>query len=78
MALPLGDHGQALAAIIEAGREATGRLAFDEAAGHLRRAVGVGGGLPAAGLGLLCEYGDTQRRAGNREDARSAFLAAAR
>ena len=78
MALPLGDRSQALAAIVEAGREATVRLAFDEAAGHLRRAVEVGGGLPAAGLGLLCEYGDTQRRAGNGEDARAAFLVAAR
>ena len=78
MALPLGDRGQALAALIEAGREATARMAFDEAAGHLRRAVEVAGGLPAAGLGLLCEYGDALRRAGNSEDARSAFLIAAR
>jgi predicted ATPase len=78
MALPLGDRGRALAALIEAGREATARMAFDEAAGHLRRAVQVGGGLPAAGLGMLCEYGDTLRRAGNREDARSAFFITAR
>ena len=35
MALPLGDRGRALAALIEAGREATARMAFDEAAGHL-------------------------------------------
>ena len=70
MALPLGDRGQALAALIEAGREATARMAFDEAAGHLRRAVEVAGGLPAAGLGVLCEYGDALRRAGNGEDAR--------
>ena len=78
MALPLGDRGQALAAVIEAGREATAQLAFDEAARHLRRAVEVAGGLPAAGPGLLCEYGDALRRTGNSEGARSAFLTAAR
>ena len=78
MALPLGDRGQALAALIEAGREATARMAFDEAAGHLGRAVEVAGGLPAAGLGVLCEYGDALRRTGNSGDARSAFLTAAR
>jgi hypothetical protein len=78
MALPLGDRGQALAALIEAGREATARMAFDEAAGHLRRAVEVAGGLPAAGLGVLCDYGDALRRTGDSEDARSAFLTTAR
>ena len=78
MALPLGDQGQALAALVEAGREATARMAFDEAAGHLRRAVDLAGGVPAAGLGMLCEYGDALRRTGNSEDARSAFLTAAR
>jgi hypothetical protein len=62
MALPLGDRGRALAAFIEAAREATVRMAFDE----------------AAGLGMLCEYGDALRRTGNSEDARSAFLTAAR
>src|SRR6185437_6458833 len=78
MALPLGDPGKALAALTEAGREATARMAFDEAGGHLRRAVEVAGGLPAAGLGMVCEYGDTLRRAGNGEGARCAFLTAAR
>ena len=53
-------------------------MAFDEAAGHLSRAVEVAGGLLAAGLGMLCEYGDTLRRTGNSEDARSSFLTAAR
>ena len=78
MALPLGDRSRALAALIEAGRQATARMAFDEGAGHLRRAVDLAGGLPAAGPGLLCEYGDALRRTGNSEDARSAFLTAAR
>jgi hypothetical protein len=78
MALPLGDPGKALAALTEAGREATARMAFDEAAGHLRRAAEVAGGLPAAGLGMVCEYGDALRRAGNGEGARCAFLTAAR
>jgi tetratricopeptide (TPR) repeat protein len=77
MALPLGDPGQALAALTVAGREATTRMAFDEAAGHLRRAVEVAGGLPAAGLGMVCEYGDALRRAGDGEGARCAFLTAA-
>ena len=78
MALPLGDPGKALAALTEAGREATARMAFDEAGGHLRRAVEVAGGLQAAGLGMVCEYGDALRRAGNGEGARCAFLTAAR
>ena len=77
MALPLGDRAAALAAIVEAGREATARLAFDEAA--------VIFAVPSRSLAAsrppawrLCEYGETQRRAGNGEDARSAFLVAAR
>jgi hypothetical protein len=78
MALPLGDRARALTALVEAGRDATARTAFDEAAGHLRRAVGVAGGASAADPGLLCEYGDALRRAGNGEEARSAFLTAAR
>jgi len=77
MALPLGDRARALTALIEAGREATGRTAFDEVVGHLRRAVDVAGGPAAADPGILCEYGDALRRAGHGEDARSAFLAAA-
>ncbi len=78
MALPLGDRDRAIGALVEAGREATARTAFDEAAGHLRRGVAVAGGPAAAELGVLCEYGDALRRAGDGDDARSAFLAAAR
>jgi hypothetical protein len=78
MALPLGDRDRALTALIAAGREANARTAFDEAAGHLRRAIEVAGGPAAADLGILCDYGDALRRAGNGEDARAAFLTAAR
>src|SRR5215475_4510751 len=77
MAWPLGDRDRAIAALVEAGREATARTAFDEAAAHLRRAVEVAGGAASAGLATLCEYGDALRRAGRGEDAQAAFFAAA-
>ena len=78
MALPMGERDLAITALVEAGREATARTAFDEAAGHLRRAVAVAGGPAVVGVGVLCEYGDALRRAGDVDGARSAFLAAAR
>jgi len=77
MAWPLGDRDRAIAALVEAGREATARTAFDEAAAYLRRAVEVAGGATSAGLATLCEYGDALRRAGHGEDAQAAFFAAA-
>ena len=77
MAWPLGDRDRAIAALAEAGREATARTAFDEAAAHLRRAVEVAGGAASAGLATLCEYGDALRRAGHGEDAQAALFAAA-
>ena len=76
-AWPLGDRDGAIAALVEAAREATARTAFDEAAGHLRRAVEVAGGAAAADLATLCEYGDALRRTGRGEDAQAAFLGAA-
>jgi hypothetical protein len=77
MAWPLGDRDRAIAALVEAGRDATARTAFDEAAAHLRRAVEVAGGAASSGLATLCEYGDALRRAGHGEDAQAAFFAAA-
>ena len=77
MALPLGDGDRAIAALVEAAREATARTAFDEAAAHLRRAVDMAGGETAADLATLCEHGDALRCAGSGEDARAAFFAAA-
>jgi AAA ATPase domain len=77
MAWPLGDRDRAIAALVEAGREATARMAFDEAAAHLRRAVEVAGGAVSADLATLCEYGDALRRAGHGGDAQAAFFAAA-
>ena len=77
MAWPLGDRDRAIAALVEAGREATARTVFDEAAVQLRRAVETAGGVAAANLATLCEYGDALRRAGRGEDAQAAFLAAA-
>src|SRR5215472_11916111 len=77
MAWPMGDRDRAVAALAEAGREATARTAFDEAAAHLRRAVEVAGGATSADLATLCEYGDALRRAGHGEDAQAAFFAAA-
>src|SRR6185312_5739363 len=76
MAWPLGDRDRAVAALTEAGRDATARTAFDEAAAHLRRAVDVAGGAASAGLATLCEYGDALRRAGHGDGvwfARAAF-----
>ena len=66
-----------IAALVEAGRKATARTAFDEAAAHLRRAVEVAGGATSADLATLCEYGETLRRTGHGEDAQAAFFAAA-
>jgi tetratricopeptide (TPR) repeat protein len=77
MAWPLGDRGRAVAALVEAAREATARTAFDEAAAHLRRAVEVAGGAMAVDLATLCEYGDALRRAGRGEDAQAALFGAA-
>jgi hypothetical protein len=77
MAWPLGDRDRAVAALIEAAREATARTAFDEAAAHLRRAVDVAGDAMAVDLATLCEYGDALRRAGHGEEALAALLGAA-
>ena len=77
MAWPLGDRDRAIAALAQAGREATARTAFDEAAAHLRRAVEVAGGAASADLATLCAYGDALRRAGHGEDAQAALFAAA-
>ena len=76
-AWPLGDRDRLIAALAEAGREATARTAFDEAAVHLRRAVEVAGGHAAADVALLCDYGDALRRAGHGEDAQAVWAAAA-
>jgi hypothetical protein len=76
-AWPLGDRDRLIAALAEAGREATARTAFDEAAVHLRRAVEVAGGRAAAEVELLCDYGDALRRAGHGEEAQAAWSTAA-
>jgi hypothetical protein len=75
-ALPLGDRERAVAALVAAGREATTRTAFDEAAGFLRRAVEVAGGPATAELDLVCESADAHRRAGDNEAATASFLIA--
>ena len=77
MAWPHGERDRLIAALGEAGREATARTAFDEAAVHMRRAVEVAGGTMAVDLETLCEYGDALRRAGHGEDAQAAWAAAA-
>jgi hypothetical protein len=77
MAWPLGDRDRAVAALIEAARQATVRTAFDEAAAHLHRAVDVAGGTAAVDLATLCEYGDALRRAGHGEEAQAALTGAA-
>jgi tetratricopeptide (TPR) repeat protein len=77
MAWPLGDRDRAIAALVEAGRAATARTAFDEAAAQLRRAVDVGGGAASVDLATLCDYAEALRRAGHGEDAQAAFFTAA-
>jgi hypothetical protein len=77
VAWPLGDRDRAVAALVEAAREATARTAFDEAAAHLRRAVEVAGGAMAVDLATLCEYGDALRHAGHGEDAQATLFGAA-
>ena len=77
MAWPHGDRDRLIAALAEAGREATARTAFDEAAVHMRRAVEVAGGTMAVDLETLCEYGDALRRAGHGGDAQAAWSAVA-
>ncbi len=77
VAWPLGDRDLAVAALIEAARQATARTAFDEAAAHLRRAIEIAGGEMAVDLAVLCEYGDALRRAGHGGDAQAALIGAA-
>ena len=77
MAWPLGDRDRAVAALIEAAREATAGTAFDEAAAQLRRAVEIAGGATAVDLAMVCEYGDALRRAGHGEEAQAALVGAA-
>jgi hypothetical protein len=77
-ALPLGGRGAATSALLAAAREAAARSALDEAAALLGRAVAIAGGPQAAPLGVVCDYADALRRAGNGEGARAAFRGAAR
>jgi hypothetical protein len=77
MAWPLGDRDRAITALVQAGREATARTAFDEAAGQLRRAVDVAGGATSVDLATLCDYAESLRRASYGEDAQAAFFTAA-
>ncbi len=64
-----------------AAREATGRLAHDEAARHWRHALDVLEGSAEAGEGarveVLLELGDAHRRAGAAAAGRAAYLRAA-
>ncbi|MFD2094014.1 ATP-binding protein [Blastococcus deserti] len=73
-ALPLGDPERAVAALLEAGRDATGRRAFDEAVNYHRRATDLHPSPPPA---QLVEYAHALRRAGRPDAAYDRFLAAA-
>ena len=78
MALPMGNRDLALAALVEAGREATARTAFDEAADHLRRAVDLGAASRPSAWGCCVSTATLCAGRGSSDDARSAFVAAAR
>ncbi|WP_219419859.1 ATP-binding protein, partial [Pseudonocardia nigra] len=76
-ALPLGDPAVAVAALLDAAKDATRRAAFDEAVGFHRQAISVAGTPPVTDPAALVEFADALRRAGNLDEARATFLTAA-
>jgi len=78
---PAGDAGKAVDFSVGAAARAMDQLAYEEAAGHLERALES---LPEAGRDeperraeLLADLGEARRRAGAREASRASFLQAA-
>jgi hypothetical protein len=76
-ASPVGDPRRTVAALVAAGREATARLAFDEAVVHWGRVVELEGGPEAADLNWVCEHADALRRVAKGDEAQAAFFSAA-
>jgi hypothetical protein len=64
-------------ALVEVGRDATARTAFDEAAAHLRRAVEVAGGRGVVRPGDAVRVRGCAAPGQPRRDAQAAFFAAA-
>jgi hypothetical protein len=79
LAVPVVEPAAALAAAGRAAAEATGRLAYEEAAGHYAQAVRLAGlaGDAVARRALLLELAEAHLRAGDLTEARARFLEAA-
>ena len=80
-AVPVGGAERAVMYAAQAGEEASRRLAYEDAVAHLRRAreaLGViEGDTSARELDLLLALGDAEHRAGNLDESRATFEAAA-
>jgi hypothetical protein len=77
--LPDGDPGEAVGYLAAAARDATRVLAYEEATGHLRRALAVAASPgPGPGPGPLeLDFADAAGRSGDYADARASYLAVA-
>jgi hypothetical protein len=76
LAAPLGDPGQALEYLVQAGDRASGLFAYEEAAVHYRRALELLALVDASGerrSELLLRLGDAQWRSGHGAEARMTF-----
>jgi len=76
-AAPLGGSERAIHYNVRAARAAGAALAFEEAAAHLRTAIGLGIDDERERAELLLELGTAEHRAGNATTACEAFAAAA-
>ncbi len=73
LAVPDVEPTVAVGHLVAAANDASGRLAFEEACGHLRRALVL---IPAGGperVAVALQLGAEQRRAGELEEARATF-----
>jgi hypothetical protein len=79
-AVPLGEPGEAIRYSVLAAERASGQLAYEEAADHLRNALGAlahAGVEGAERISLLISLGEAEARAGETQRARDAFERAA-
>jgi tetratricopeptide (TPR) repeat protein len=81
LAAPVGDVSGAVGYLVRAGDRAASLVAYEEAAAHYQRALGLLGAAEAASRELRCELlvrlGDAHWRAGDTRAARASFEEAA-
>src|SRR5215212_6748684 len=81
LAAPVGDPSGAVGYLVRAGDRAAGLVAYEEAAGHYQRALGLLGATEASSRELrgelLVRLGDAHWRAGDTQAARASFEEAA-